>query len=133
MLANVGQCWPMLANVGQRWPMLANVGHCWPMLINIAHFCQNICICTCFLKVVLGKRKKICVGKWPKYGPYQRFPTRKNSIGERKKMIIGQWVAAGVGQCLQHGVAQWRWWGVEQRPFLPETIPVTINVFIFLL
>ena len=51
------------------------------------------------------------------------FLPEKNSIGEREKMIIGQWVAAGVAQCLQHGVAQWRWWGVEQRPFLPETIP----------
>ena len=57
------------------------------------------------------------------------FLPEKNSIGEREKMIIGQWVAAGVAQCLQHGVAQWRWWGVEQRPFLPETIPgCTINL-----
>ena len=56
------------------------------------------------------------------------FLPEKNSIGEREKMIIGQWVAAGVAQCLQHGVAQWRWWGVEQRPFLPETIPERVNL-----
>ena len=55
------------------------------------------------------------------------FLPEKNSIGEREKMIIGQWVAAGVAQCLQHGVAQWRWWGVEQRPFLPETIPAILE------
>ena len=115
----------MLTSDGQHWPMMINIDQWWSML----------------------KYKATKVISWNKFCTFIFFIF----IGETKKTTIDQWLQHGIAQCMFWGIEQclqqtieqcsfcyfhqwswrwstlinigkWRWWAVEQRPFLPEYI-----------
>ena len=134
-LINIDHHWPMMINIDQWWPMLTNDGQHWPMMINIDQWWSML------------KYKATKVISWNKFCTFIFFIF----IGETKKTTIDQWLQHGIAQCMFWGIEQclqqtieqcsfcyfhqwswrwstlinigkWRWWAVEQRPFLPKYI-----------